>query len=110
LRNTGYLHFYDGTTVFEASTGAVQTNQWTHIAISRSGSTLRQFVNGTQVLSSTCATSIGSASGASVWYGAAAGYPNQYFYTGYIDDFRITKGFARYTANFTPPTIAFPTQ
>jgi hypothetical protein len=32
------------------------------------------------------------------------------FFTGYIQDFRMTNGVARYTSNFSVPTAAFPTQ
>ena len=78
------------------------TGTWTHIAITRSGTTARMFYDGTQVASATTAHDFVDAA----FYIGQDGGSNAFI--GYIDDLRITKGYARYTANFTPPTAAFP--
>jgi hypothetical protein len=84
------------------------TNTWYHIAVVRSGTTIYFFVNGTQQ------TTLGSGAGSFNYVNPTSGYyigcnndTNEQF-AGYIDDLRITKGYARYTSNFTPPTTAFP--
>jgi len=91
------------TTTF---TTTVQTSVWQHVAITRASGSLRCFLNGTQVgstvtLTSNLTSNVPLAVGANM-----DGGPSQFF-NGYIDDFRITKGLARYTANFTAPTAAF---
>ena len=80
---------------------------WTHIAVTRNGSTYTIWVNG---VSGGTATDSGSAvaNGNSLGIG---GYANATsLLNGYIDELRITKGYARYTTTFTPPTAAFPVQ
>ena len=73
---------------------------WSHIALSRSGSALKLYVNGTSVYSATNSSALGWTSPTlhRIGGGAAAAF--------YIDDFRVTVGQARYTSNFTPPTTA----
>ena len=91
------------------SAGTMNANAWNHIAVVRSGTNLYGFVNG--VLGSTTSvstTALVSTTG-NISIGSSLGTASTYF-TGYIDDLRITKGYARYTANFTPPTAAFPNQ
>jgi hypothetical protein len=78
------------------------TGVWTHIAVTRSGTTARMFYDGTQVASATTAHNFV----ASAFYVGQDGGSNALI--GYMDDIRITKGYARYTSNFTPPTAAFP--
>jgi hypothetical protein len=100
--------FYDGSGA--ASTIAaftIATGQWYHIAASRASTSLRLFVNGTQQ-GSTASNSTNISGTNAVTVGATNGTPS-YLLNGYIQDLRITRGYARYTANFTAPTAAFPT-
>ena len=81
------------------------TGQWYHFAATRDSSSVqRLFVDGVLVASAT-STNDYSQNGFRLGY---TPYSNAPFLNGYIDDLRITKGVARYTANFTPPTAAFP--
>jgi len=105
----GVIQVYGGATTgtLLITAGSTQVaNQWYYIALTRSGSSTRLFINGTQ--SGSTATDSTNYTQAFVWIGANGGGGSAYF-NGYLDDIRITKGVARYTANFTPPTATFPT-
>lgn len=83
------------------------TGQWYHVAASRSGQTLRLFVDGIVVASGAYAEPAhepGSeiSVGAAEPIGATGGN-----WDGYIDELRIVKGTAVYTGNFVPPTAPF---
>jgi len=84
------------------SSPAVDT--WHHVAITRVSSVCRLFLNGVQQGGTyTTALSVGNAR-----IDIAQNQSGSQRFTGWIDDLRVTKGVARYTAGFTPPTAAFP--
>ena len=89
-------------------------NTWQHVAVTRAGNALYFFLNGTIVGSSSGYSFTNNLTDSTiVSIGYTYGYVpsvNNTFYQcdGYIDDLRITKGVARYTSNFTPPTAPFP--
>ena len=94
---------------FMASTNTFSFDTWYHYAITRSGNTWRMFVNGnlenTQTFSGSYNASLGGMRlGYATWDGANG------WFKGYLDDLRITKGYARYTANFTAPAAALITK
>ena len=88
-----------------SSTTPITINTWQHIAIVWAGATLKGYVNGVEVLSGSSANTT-TTTNLRIGNGEDLD-PNRWF-NGYIDDLRITKGVARYTANFTPPTLPFP--
>jgi hypothetical protein len=88
------------------SPGLISTNSWLHLAATRSGSTTKLFVNGSE---STSSSTYGKFTTANqrLEIGAAFAFNSNYL-NGFIDELRITKGVARYTSTFTPPTAPFP--
>jgi hypothetical protein len=116
LNTTGHLQIYSesgpvliarcggtGSNDAESGSSPFSTATWTHLAFVCNNLATTIYVsgsaNGTGTLASASTvpiTRIGNA--------VFAGYDLD----GYIDDLRITKGVARYTANFTPPAAQFP--
>jgi len=85
----------------------VSTGSWYHLAWSRNGTSMRIFVNGNQVGITQTTSQAYDLTTTSTAVGSQGAI---YYLNGYIQDLRITKGIGRYTANFTPPTAAFPTR
>ena len=103
----GRLSFYywRGGAVTLNSVGTVPLDEWAHIAFtySQGSGLLRLFINGNldgsaAIVNTPLATT----------YPLTIGQGNANAITGALDDVRITKGYARYTTNFTPPTIQHP--
>jgi hypothetical protein len=102
--NSGIIYYFvDGANrIFTGN--VLSINTWYHIAISRSGTTIRLFLDGTQVGSWTNSASyIEGMKTVSIGNTLAVG--NQGV-RGYLDEIRISNT-ARYTANFTPTTTEF---
>ena len=100
-----YLVSYDGTTELNQLSGdSITAGVWHHAAHCRSNGTARLFLNGELVRSG----SFGNITGTTGYQLGTSSFYFDYWWNGYIDDLRITKGVARYTSNFTPPTAPFP--
>ena len=96
------INFYTPSATL-TSTSTASLNTWHHLSVTRQSGVLRLFIDGALAGTSTNTSDLGAS--VPICVGAnPAGRSNLH---GYIDDLRITKGLARYTANFTPPTLPF---
>ena len=100
---TGIRMGLSGVGEYAAGSKTWNTGTWYHVALVRNVSSIKFYVDGIDVTDSTYTDT--TAYSGDIHMGiAGAAYP----LNGFIDEFRITNGVARYTANFTPPTRAFP--
>lgn len=105
VSGTLYLTSFTNGIINEQTTGSgVNTSQWTHVAWSRNGGTIRSFINGNLVHTGT-SVGISDVSGLNIGYSQS--YVNQYEFNGYIDEVRVSANVSRYNAQFTAPTGVF---
>ena len=83
----------------------VSPNVWTHLAFVRNGNEYALYVNGVKTVINASLSGIvfNNSSAFSVGSCYSSVSPGTSGFAGYIDDFRVSKGIARYTSNFTPP-------
>ncbi|MDE4924377.1 LamG domain-containing protein [Ralstonia insidiosa] len=79
---------------------------WHHAAVVRQSGVTRMYLDGS-AMGSPYSDATNYVANARLRIGAS-GAAGAYSLNGYIDELRVTKGVARYTGNFTPPTAAFP--
>ena len=93
----------DGGSYSGAST-SLPTNQWVHLAVTRTSNTVRSFIDGT-LDSTTFSNSLTLKNPSGIVIGSSPNNNYIYNYTGYMQDLRISNE-CKYTANFTPPTAS----
>jgi hypothetical protein len=93
--------YVNGSYVITGNTAL--TTAWTHVALTRSNGTTSLFVGGVLQSATYSDTNVYLARPMVI----GADYAGTARFTGYIDEFRISKGISRYQTTFTPPILAF---
>lgn len=83
----------------------IMDGNWHYLEVSRSGTSIKYFVDGTSVASGTYGSTISGTTGLIIgrWWNDL----NQDYINGWVDDLIIVNGTAGHTANYTPPTEAW---
>jgi hypothetical protein len=92
-----------------STNNALTVNAWSHVAVTRSGSTYRLFVNGVQTTSTGTITSVASTNGNAMTVGGVNYTGSLLYMSGFLSNIRVTSGAALYTTGFTPSTTPLTT-
>ena len=93
------------STITTSST-AISDGVWQHHALVKSGSTITMYLDGVSTGSGPYPSELLSNNFIFLGTAPLLGTPGSWI--SFTDELRITKGIARYTSNFTPPTSPFP--
>lgn len=108
VQSTGQLQFQvvsaaSPIVAVTTAVGAVATGNWYHVAIQENGDTYKIFVNGVDVTNAGGTDAQRPANYTDVFY-VGNEINNNTPFNGYIDEFRLSKGVARYGASYSNPS------
>lgn len=108
ISTTGANVIMTASIALGAGGGDLWDGNWHHVAWTRQGNVYRVFVDG--IIGSVSNTQSGSLKvpDSATDMSIGASYTANENFPGTLDEIRITKGLARYTGAFTPPTTPFP--
>lgn len=86
------------------SSNTVPDLTWTHVALVRYGNVLTVYIGGTACGTYNCTGVSFNSDNVGIWIGRLGGDTDGYYWDGWMDEIRVSKGIARWTANFSPPT------
>jgi len=98
-------NYHNGASVVTSGVWSPVVGTWYHIALTRSGSSVRFFIDGTQ--SGSTGTSAADITGGATVFSIGAFNDGSNTLNGKIDEFSLIDGFARWTGNFTAPTAEY---
>jgi hypothetical protein len=101
-QSNGVLQYYSNNALRISGFTGIQNGQWYHVAIVRSSNVTKLYLNGSQEGSQYNDTENHTILPSKPWIGN--GFNEASPFKGHIDEFRIVKGRALWTSNFTPPT------
>lgn len=102
-----YAQFHTGVNYDVYSDNSITDTNWHHVAIVRYGATIKMYIDGAV---QTRTANIGTAtlqSSSNKFAIGRLGELNSDYFNGRIDEFRVSKGIARWTSNFTPPASPY---
>lgn len=104
ITNADKIGMTDETGTFSIAGSAVLTaSTWTHIAVARSGTTLKVFINGAVDTTTTVSNNFSATTNYQIGNGNSANFWNR----GFMDEVMLIKGTARYTGAFTVPNAPY---
>ena len=94
-----------GAALKATTVSAMSTNTWYHLAVVRASGTVKLYLNGVEKSGGWSAAGNTGDSTGSLYIAVYSNLAGSY--NGWLDEFRVTKGVARWTSNFAPPAAAY---